>query len=128
MNDRVSDMLARVKNAYKVGKKTVEMPHTKMLESIAAVLKEEKYIKDFKVVEQDHKNLVLTLSYVGIEPAVSEIKRISKPGVRIYRKASEYRPVLSGMGIAILSTSQGVMSDKKAKKLGTGGEVLAELY
>lgn len=123
-------MTTRLRNAYLVGKSDVSMRHTNFLESIARVLKEEKYIKDLEVKKQasGRQDLVLSLSYVGDKPAVTHIKRISKPGVRMYTKTTGIRPVLSGMGIAVLSTSKGVMTDRAAKKAKLGGEVLFELW
>jgi len=122
-------MLARIKNASMVGKKEVVMPHTKLNEGIAKVMLDNKYITAVETVMADkHKNLKLTLAYVGHESAIHEIKRISKPGVRIYQRSRDLKPVLSGMGIAIISTPKGVLSDKQAKSQKLGGEVLAELW
>jgi len=129
-NDRLSDMITRLRNAYLVGKEQVVMPSTKYLEEVAKVLVEEKYLtsSELKKDENGRANLVLTLAYAGNKPAISQIKRISKPGVRIYNKTTSLRPVLSGLGIAILSTSQGVMTDRAAKRAKLGGEVLFELW
>lgn len=129
-NDRLSDMITRIRNAYLAHKKSVVVPHTTHLEAVAKVLVEEKYLASSEVQTNDakHKNIVLTLAYSGITPAISMIKRISKPGVRMYSKSTSLRPVLSGMGIAILSTPQGVMTDRAAKKAKVGGEVLFELW
>ncbi|MFH2085692.1 MAG: 30S ribosomal protein S8 [bacterium] len=130
INDHISDMLTRVKNAYAMHKKTVSMPYTKVIESVAKVMEDEKYLSKVEVTGEKaaDKKLVLTLSYKLDTAAVSSVKRISKPGVRIYRPLHSFRPVLSGMGIAILSTSKGIMSDRQAKIAGVGGEVLAELW
>lgn len=130
INDHLSDMFARIKNAYAVGKKTVSVPYTKLCEAVANVMLEEKYLKAI-AVEGDtapSRLLKLTLSYRGTTPALSELRRISKPGVRIHRSVSAFKPILSGLGISILSTSVGVMSDRAAKKAHLGGEVLAELW
>ncbi len=130
INDHVSDMVTRIKNAYAMHKKTVSMPYTKVLEAVANVMLDEKYLSAV-VVEGEKvtdKKLVLTLSYKADSAAISSIKRISKPGVRIYRQVDNFKPVLSGLGIAILSTSKGVMSDRQAKINKVGGEVLAELW
>ena len=130
INDHVSDMVTRIKNAYAMHKKTVSMPYTKELEAVANVMLDEKYLSAV-VVEGEKvtdKKLVLTLSYKADSAAISSIKRISKPGVRIYRQVDNFKPVLSGLGIAILSTSKGVMSDRQAKINKVGGEVLAELW
>lgn len=129
-NDRLSDMITRIRNAYGAHKKVCEMPHTVYLEKVAKVLVEEKYLADAKVVKNDDgfKQLVVTLAYAGHTPAISKIRRVSKPGVRMYEKTTAIRPVLSGMGIAVLSTSRGVMTDRAAKKAKLGGEVLFELW
>lgn len=123
-------MVTRIKNAYAMHKKTVSMPHTKVLEAVANVLLDEKYISKVAVVGEKvtDKSLVLTLSYKNDTAAIASIKRISKPGVRIYRQVDSFKPVLSGLGIAILSTSKGIMSDRQAKLNKVGGEVLAELW
>lgn len=127
--DAVSDMITRIRNAYKVGKKNVSLPHTNYLEQVANVLVEEKYLNAVEVSgDAPKKTLNLSLSYVNDTPALSHIKRISKPGVRIYSKNTSLKPILSGMGIAVLSTSQGIMTDRTAKKKNIGGEVLFELW
>lgn len=129
MNDRLSDLATRIRNAYLVGKQKLTLPHTKLLENVARVLHQEKYLQDVEVKKgQPVSELVLTLAYAKGRPAINQIKRVSKPGVRIYRHADSLRPVLSGLGLRILSTSQGVMSDKQAKSKKLGGEVLLELW
>lgn len=128
MNDHLSDMLARIKNAYKVGKKSLSMPHTKLIEMVGKVLLEEKYLSDLKVEGDLKKTITFVLNYVNGAPVLSSAKMVSKPGVRIYQKAKDIRPILSGLGISILSTSHGVMSNKAAKKSQLGGEVLMELW
>lgn len=130
INDHVSDMVTRIKNAYAMHKKTVAMPYTKVLEAVAKVMLDEKYLAKIEVNGEKvtDKTLVLTLAYKADTAAVSSIKRISKPGVRIYRQVDNFKPVLSGLGIAILSTSKGIMSDRQAKISKIGGEVLLELW
>lgn len=130
INDHISDMITRIKNAYAMHKKTVSMPYTKVLESVAKVMLDEKYIGDIKIEGElvTDKKLVLSLAYREDAAAISQIKRISKPGVRIYRQVDNFKPVLSGLGIAILSTSKGIMSDRNAKISKIGGEVLLELW
>ena len=130
INDHISDMLARINNAYAVHKKTVSLPHTKVVEAVAAVMVTEKYLTGLEVVTPDkgHKTLLLTLSYKDGAPALNHVRRISKPGVRKYAALHSFKPVLSGMGIAIISTSQGIMSNRAAKVARIGGEVLAELW
>lgn len=130
INDHISDMITRIKNAYAMHKKTVSMPYTKVLEAVGNVLLSEKYIAKLEVKGETvtDKELVVTLSYKDDTAAISSIKRISKPGVRIYRRVDSFKPVLSGLGIAILSTSKGIMSDRQAKINKIGGEVLLELW
>lgn len=128
MNDRISDMITRIRNGYLAGKKEVSLPHTIVLEKIAGVLVEEKYLMASRVEGEGKKTLILTLAYAGHTPAVSVIRRISKPGVRMYTKTRGIKPVLSGLGIAVLSTPSGVMTDRSAKKAKVGGEVLFELW
>jgi small subunit ribosomal protein S8 len=122
-------MITRIKNGCAMHKKTVSMPHTKVLEAIANVMLNEKYLSKVEVQgEGVSKSLVLTLTYKDDVSAISHIKRISKPGVRIYRTVNDFKPVLSGLGIAILTTSKGIMSDRNAKIAKIGGEVLLELW
>ena len=130
INDRISDMITRLRNGYQAAKVLVSMPHTSVLEKIAKVLVEEKYLAASEVKEDEagHKQLVLTLAYSGHKPAISSIRRLSKPGVRLYSKTTAIRPVLSGLGICIMSTSQGIMTDRAAKYAKVGGEVLFELW
>ena len=127
MTDPIADMLTRLRNANSVLHDKVEIPGSKIKKAIAAVLKEEGFIKDYSFAE-DEKQGVLTLSLKygpEREKVISGIKRISKPGLRMYAKSSELPRVLGGLGIAIISTSKGIMSDKQARKAGLGGEVIA---
>jgi len=130
INDHISDMITRLKNASAMRKKTVSMPHTKVLVAIAKVLQDEKYIAKYEVIDEGvtHKQLVITLSYKEDVAAISSIKRVSKPGVRIYKSVDNMKPVLSGMGTAVVSTSKGIMSLRQAKIAKIGGEVLLELW
>ena len=130
INDHISDMLTRIKNAYAMHKKTISMPYTKVIEAVAKVMLDEKYITKLEVAgdKVTNKVLTLTLTYKADTAAISYVKRISKPGVRIYRHLGDFKPVLSGLGIAIISTSKGIMSDRQAKINKIGGEVLAELW
>lgn len=130
INDHIGDMITRIKNASAMHKKTVSMPYTKVLEAVAKVLVEEKYLGAYAVTGEKivDKSLVLTLVYKADTAAISAIKRISKPGVRMYRPLHSFKPVLSGLGIAILTTSKGIMSDRQAKINKVGGEVLLELW
>ena len=128
MTDPIADMLTRIRNANQMRNETVSMPSSKIKVEIAKILKEEGYVADYSVSSDDKKVLSLQLKYNGSERVISGIKRISKPGLRVYAQADELPKVLNGLGIAIISTSAGVMCDKQARKLGTGGEVLAYVW
>ena len=130
--DPIADMLTRIRNALTAKHMEVLIPASKMKVSIAEILLEEGYIKAYEIIK-DEKNVQDTikveLKYVGNrEKVIKGLKRISKPGLRIYAKSDKLPRVLNGLGIAIISTSQGVMTDKKARKLGAGGEVLAYVW
>ena len=125
MSDPVSDMLTRIRNAQLSEKQSVAMPASKLKSSIAAVLKDEGYIDDFAVRENSGKpQLEISLKYYAGRPVIEKIERVSRPGLRIYRGKTEIPPVMNGLGVAIVSTSRGVMTDRKARGLGVGGEVL----
>ena len=130
MTDPIADMLTRIRNANQNRAKDVSMPSSKMKETIASILKEEGYITDYSVEKNDVQNiLTLTLKYGNNkERVITGLKRISKPGLRVYAKAEELPRVLNGLGIAIVSTSKGVMTDKQARKESLGGEVLAYIW
>ena len=130
MTDPIADMLTRLRNANSVLHDKVEIPGSKIKKAIASVLKEEGFIKDFTFTENNKQGvLTLTLKYVPKrEKVISGIKRISKPGLRMYAKHAELPKVLGGLGIAIISTSKGIMSDKQARKVGLGGEVIAYVW
>ncbi len=130
MTDPIADMLTRLRNANSVLHDKVEIPGSKIKKAIAAVLKEEGFIKDFTFTENNKQGvLTLTLKYgPKREKVISGIKRISKPGLRMYSKHAELPKVLGGLGIAIISTSKGIMSDKQARKAGVGGEVIAYVW
>jgi small subunit ribosomal protein S8 len=129
ITDPIADMLTRIRNAYAVRKDTVRIPYSRLKESIAHVLAEEGYIGECTVVEEGgFKILSAPLKYVHRNiPVIRSIKRVSKPGCRRYVKKEELPVVLNNLGIAILSTSQGVMTNKQAKKLKIGGEILCEV-
>ena len=130
MTDPIADMLTRLRNANSVLHEKVEIPGSKIKKAIAAVLKEEGFIKDYTFTE-DNKQGILTLKLKygpAKEKVITGIKRISKPGLRQYSKCAELPRVLGGLGIAIISTSQGIMSDKQARKAGLGGEVIAYIW
>ena len=130
MTDPIADMLTRLRNANSVLHDKVEIPGSKIKKAIASVLKEEGSIKDFTFTENNKQGvLTLTLKYgPQREKVISGIKRISKPGLRMYAKHAELPKVLGGLGIAIISTSKGIMSDKQARKIGLGGEVIAYVW
>ncbi|MGP1586701.1 MAG: 30S ribosomal protein S8 [Schwartzia sp. (in: firmicutes)] len=130
MTDPIADMLTRLRNANSVLHDKVEIPGSKIKRAIAAVLKEEGFIRDYTFTEDNKQGmLVLTLTYgPEREKVISGIKRISKPGLRMYAKSAELPRVLGGLGVAIISTSKGIMSDKKARKAGLGGEILAYVW
>lgn len=129
MNDHLSDFATRLRNAYRIGKSQVVMPHTKLIESVAKVLVANNYLAAANSQKEgSHKSLTCELLYADRKPAISHIKRISKPGIRIYHKHTEFRPVLSGLGLAVISTSKGVMTANDARKQKLGGEVLLELW
>ena len=130
MTDPIADMLTRLRNANSVFHEKVEIPASKIKNAIAEVLKEEGFINDYTFAE-DGKQGVLTVSLKygpNREKVISGIKRISKPGLRLYAKHDELPRVLGGLGIAIISTSKGIMSDKQAHKAGLGGEVIAYVW
>ena len=130
MTDPIADMLTRIRNAVRVERPHVEVPLSKVKQGLADVLKREGYIWDWKEVEAEPaRQLRIDLKYgPNGERVIQRIRRISKPGRRIYRKARDLRPVLSGLGISIISTSTGVMSDREARQRNVGGEVLCEIW
>ena len=130
MTDPIADMLTRIRNANQNRAKDVTMPSSKMKETIASILKEEGYIEDFSISKNDvQNNLTLTLKYgKNKERVITGLKRISKPGLRVYANKEELPRVLNGLGIAIISTPKGVMTDKLARKNNVGGEVIAYIW
>jgi small subunit ribosomal protein S8 len=130
MTDPIADMLTRIRNAVRVERGHVEMPLSKVKRGLAEVLKREGYIWDWSEVEsQPAPKLRLELKYgPNGERVIRHIRRISKPGLRVYKGATDLRPVLNGLGISIISTSRGVISDREARQRNLGGEVLCELW
>ncbi|MDR1798035.1 MAG: 30S ribosomal protein S8 [Clostridiales Family XIII bacterium] len=130
MTDPVADMLTRIRNANTAGHKTVEVPASKMKKSIAAILKEEGYIEGFEVTEDGKQGMIrIDMKYApGKTRVISGLRKISKPGLRVHVQAHDVPRVLGGLGIAIISTSKGVISDKEARKLGVGGEVVCYVW
>ncbi|MCJ7816168.1 MAG: 30S ribosomal protein S8 [Xanthomonadales bacterium] len=125
MSDPISDMLTRIRNAQAVQKTTVNMPASKVKAGIANVLKEEGYISDFRDVEVDGKPVLeITLRYMQGKGVIETLKRVSRPGLRHYRGTDELPKILNGLGIAVVSTSQGIMTDTAARSAGQGGEIL----
>ena len=130
MTDPIADMLTRIRNANTVGHATVEIPASKMKKSIAGILTEEGYIKGFDVIDNGNQGTIRIQMKYGAdkERVISGIKKISKPGLKVYAKADEVPRVLGGLGIAIISTSNGVISDKEARRLSVGGEVICYVW
>lgn len=131
VTDTISDMLTRIRNATMVKHQIVQIPVTKLSLSIATILREEGFIEDFEHYNEEKRQfLLLSLKYTGKsrKSVISEIKRISKPGLRVYKKSEQLPKVLDNLGIAIMSTSKGVMTNGKAKELGIGGEVLCYIW
>jgi len=125
MSDPISDMLTRIRNAQAVQKTTVNMPASKVKAGIAQVLKDEGYISDFRNVEMDGKPVLeITLRYMQGKGVIETLKRVSRPGLRQYRAKYELPKILNGLGIAVVSTSQGIMTDAAARSAGQGGEIL----
>lgn len=129
ITDAIADMLTRIRNAASTNHTQVEIPASNIKKSIADILLNEGYITKFEVVEDGKQGIIrLTLRYAGKKPVITGLKRISKPGLRVYAGADEMPRVLGGLGIAVVSTSKGLMTDKAARKLGIGGEVLAFIW
>ena len=130
MTDPIADMLTRIRNANTVGHKTVEIPASRIKKSIAGILLEEGYINGFEVIEDDKQSVIkIEMKYGPAgEKVINGIKKISKPGLKVYAKACDVPRVLGGLGIAIISTSKGVVSDKEARKMGVGGEVICYVW
>jgi small subunit ribosomal protein S8 len=125
MTDPIADMLTRIRNALAAGKIEVSMPQSKQKQAIAQVLKDEGYISDFSAAEQDGKPVLnVTLKYYEGKPVIEKIKRVSRPGLRIYKGKDQLPKIMGGLGVAIVSTSAGLMTDRAARKAGYGGEVL----
>lgn len=127
--DPIADMLTRIRNANQQKHETVSIPYSNLKNDLANILKNEGFVTDFVVNEEgNHKNIVITLKYKGNERVITGLKRVSKPGLRQYAKANEIPKVLNGLGIVVLSTSQGLVTDKEARAKNIGGEVLAYIW
>jgi small subunit ribosomal protein S8 len=131
MTDPIADMLARIRNASTAAYDELEIPASKIKENIARILVEEGFVENYELVQEDgsHRAIKMRLRYDDErEPAISGLKRVSKPGRRVYRPATDLPRVLGGLGVAIISTSQGVMTDRQARRAHVGGEVLAYIW
>jgi small subunit ribosomal protein S8 len=130
ITDPIADMLTRIRNAGSARHETVDVPNSKMKKAIAEILLEEGYIKSFQLIDDGTQGVIrITLKYLpGKEKAIQGLRRVSKPGLRVYAGAEELPQVLRGLGIAIISTSKGIMTDKKARAQHVGGEVLAFVW
>lgn len=130
ITDPIADMLTRIRNAGSARHETVDIPNSKMKKAIAEILLEEGYIKSFRLIDDGTQGVIrVTLKYLpGKEKAIQGLRRVSKPGLRVYAGADELPQVLRGLGIAIISTSKGIMTDKKARAQHVGGEVLAFVW
>ena len=133
MTDPIADMLTRLRNANQAYHDAVSMPHSKIKEGVAQILQQEGYITSFEVAEpaegEVSKTLTITLKYGrNRERSIAGVRRVSKPGLRVYAKSTGLPKVLGGLGVAIISTSQGLLTDRKANKAGVGGEVLAYVW
>ncbi len=128
MNDPISDMLTRIRNANLALLPIVDIPHSKMKESLAGILKREGYIMDFAIEGQPHKSLKLKLKYQGKKSVIEGLRRISTPGLRRYVAATDIPRVRGGLGVAVVSTSEGVMTGVQARKKNIGGELLCYVW
>lgn len=129
MNDPITDMLNQIRNGQAVAKQEVSVPLSGIKQEIARILLEEGFIANFKKpAKKEDRNFKIALKYNQGAPAISDLKRVSKPGQRIYLAASELKNIKGGKGIAIISTSKGLMTNKKARKMNIGGEVIAEIW
>lgn len=129
MSDVIADMLTRIRNANNAKHESVEIPASNMKKAIADILTNEGYIKGYQIIDDNKQGVIkVTLKYVGKQKAITGLKRVSKPGLRVYANCEDMPRVMNGLGIAIVSTSKGVMTDKKARKENVGGEVLAFVW
>lgn len=128
MQDPIADMMARIRNAQATAKDFVSMPSSKIKLAIAKLLKEEGYITDCKTSVEDGKQILeITLKYYQGKPVISKLKRVSRPGLRMYKSKHDLPKVMGGLGVAIVSTSKGIMADHAARALGQGGEIIGEV-
>ena len=129
ISDVIADMLTRIRNANDAKHETVDIPASNLKKSIAEILLDEGYIKNFQIVEDGKQGIIrVALKYVGKQKVIHGLRRVSKPGLRIYSNCEDMPKVMNGLGIAIVSTSKGVMTDKKAREANVGGEILAFVW
>ena len=129
ISDVIADMLTRIRNANDAKHETVDIPASNLKKSIAEILLDEGYIKNFQIVEDGKQGIIrVALKYVGKQKVIHGLRRVSKPGLRIYSNCEDMPKVMNGLGIAIVSTSKGVMTDKKARQANVGGEILAFVW
>jgi small subunit ribosomal protein S8 len=128
MQDPIADMISRVRNAQAVGKNHVAMPASKLKAAIARVLQDEGYIEEYRVEGDAKKTLIITLKYYRGKPVIEHIKRVSRPGLRIYKTRDDMPKPMGGLGVAVMSTSAGVVSDRVARQTNVGGEVLLVVW
>ena len=129
ITDSIADMLTRIRNAASAGHATVDVPASNLKKAIARILQEEGYIGRVELIANEHQGVIrITLKYAAKKSVISGIKRISRPGLRVYAESEKLPKVLGGLGIALISTSQGIMTDRKARLAGIGGEVLAYIW
>ncbi len=129
ISDVIADMLTRIRNASDARHESVEIPASNMKKAIADILANEGYIKGYQIIDDNKQGIIkVMLKYVGKQKAITGLKRVSKPGLRVYANCADMPKVMNGLGIAIVSTSKGVMTDKKARKENVGGEVLAFIW
>lgn len=129
ITDTIADLLTRIRNASAAKHESVDVPASNMKKAIANILLEEGYVRDVEIIDDNKQGIIrITLKYLDKKSVISGLKRISKPGLRVYAGKEDLPKVLGGLGIALISTSKGVMTDKQARKLGVGGEVLAYVW
>ena len=129
MNDPIADMIIRIKNALMAHHETVVVPHSKMKEEISKILKANQYVEEYRVeAKAPQAEIIFKLKYVGRQPVITDVKRVSKPGRRVYASSSQIPKSLGGYGITIISTSKGIMTDKEARQQNVGGEVLCQIW
>jgi len=129
VTDPIADMLTMIRNAVRTKKEAIDVPASNLKREIVKILKEERYIKNYKIIRDNKQNIIrIFLKYNGNEPVITDIIRVSKPSRRVYKKWEEIPKVRNGLGIAIISTSKGIMTDKQARALKIGGEIICYVY